>query len=99
MITELKKREVRLLKRIKASTDEVGALKIALDMEMESIRVYENLLRQTDAPAQKEIVCSLLKEEQHRYIPFENTCLCLSDPAGWYLWNEQSFVDGGTSWA
>ncbi len=92
MITELKKREVRLLKRIKASTDEVGALKIALDMEMESIR-------QTDAPAQKEIVCSLLKEEQHRYIPFENTCLCLSDPAGWYLWNEQSFVDGGTSWA
>jgi len=73
MITELKKREVRLLKRIKASTDEVGALKSALAIEMESIRVYENLLRQTDAPAQKEIVCSLLKEEQHRYITIENT--------------------------
>jgi len=82
---ELNKREARLLKRIKAPTDEVEALKISMDIEMESIRVYENLLHETDTPGQKEIICSLLKEEQHRYTTFGNTCLFLSDPASWFL--------------
>lgn len=99
MISGLKRREDRLLKRIGAKTDEVEALRIAMDIEMESIRFYVKLLRETEAPVHKEIVGSLLKEEQQRYTAFENTCLFLSDPAGWYMWNEQSFTDGGTSWA
>lgn len=99
MISVLKKRENRLLERIGANTDEVEALKIAMDIEVESIRFYVKLLRETEAPGQKEIVDKMLKEEQQRYTTFENTCLFLSDPAGWYMWNEQSFTDGGTSWA
>jgi rubrerythrin len=99
MISALKKREDRLLKRIGAHTDEVEALKIAMDIEVESIRLYTKLLREIQTPGQKKIVGSLLIEEQQRYTTFENTCLFLSDPAGWYMWNEQSFADGGTSWA
>ena len=99
MISALKKREDRLLERIGANTDEVEALRIAMDIEAESIRFYVKLLRETKAPAQKEIVGKMLREEQQRYTTFENTCLYLSDPAGWYMWNEQSFTDGGTSWA
>lgn len=99
MISSLKRREHNLLKRIGANTDEVEALKIAMDIELESIRFYVKLLRETEAPAQKEIVGKMLREEQQRYTTFENTCLFLSDPAGWYMWNEQSLTDGGTSWA
>ena len=99
MISALKRRGDRLLERIGANTDEVEALKIAMDIEVESIRFYVKLLRDTDASGQKEIVGKMLREEQQRYTTFENTCLFLSDPAGWYMWNEQSFTDGGTSWA
>jgi len=63
MISALKRREDRLLKKIGAKTDEVEALRIAMDIEMESIRFYVKLLRETEAPAHKEIVGSLLKEE------------------------------------
>jgi rubrerythrin len=99
MISAFEKRERTLLNKIGAETDEVEALQVAMEIETESIRLYEKLLPEIKTPGQKEIISRLIREEQQRYATFENTCLFLSDPAGWYMWNERSFVDGGTSCA
>jgi ferritin-like metal-binding protein YciE len=99
MISAFEKRERSLLKKIGAETDEVEALKVAMEIETESIRLYGKLLPEVKTPGQKAIISRLIREEQQRYATFENTCLFLSDPAGWYMWNEQSFADGGTSCA
>jgi rubrerythrin len=99
LISAFERRETGLLKKIGAEIDEVEALKVAMEIETESIRLYEKLLPEVKAPGQKAVIKGLIREEQQRYSTFENTCLFLSDPAGWYMWNEQSFTDGGTSCA
>jgi rubrerythrin len=99
MVSAFKEIEGSILKKIGTATDEIDALKIAMEMEMESIRLYAKLLPKIQAPGLKTLVWRLLREEQQRYTTIENTCLYLSDPAGWYLWNEQGITDGGTPWA
>ncbi|NJD57485.1 MAG: hypothetical protein FIA94_13940 [Nitrospirae bacterium] len=99
MISALKKREDSLLAMVGAKTDEVEALKIAMDMEKEGIRLYGKLLRETVGPVQKDIIGRLLRKEQQRHTTFENSYIFLTDPVSWHMWNEQSFADGGTSWA
>lgn len=99
MISALKKKEDLLLTMIGAKTDEVEAMKIAMDLEEEGIRLYGKLLLETDGPMQKEIIARLLREEQQRHTTFENTYAFLTDPVSWHMRNEQSFADGGTSWA
>lgn len=99
MISSLERSEGSLLKKISPETDEVGALKIAMEMEKESIRLYKDLLPRMEGPVQKSLVDQLLKEEQQRYSTIENTCLFLTSSDNWFLWDEQSCADGGTPWA
>jgi len=54
------------LERIKATTDDVEALKIAMEMEKESIELYRNFKEGTD-PKGKSPLQSLVNEEQQRY--------------------------------
>ncbi|HUO76163.1 MAG TPA: ferritin family protein [Thermodesulfovibrionales bacterium] len=87
------------LKKIKATTDDVEALKIAMDMEKESIGLYEKLSKKVRTPKEKALLKSLLNEEQQRYAEFSDTCLFLSDSRSWFMWDEHSIMDGGTPWA
>jgi len=89
-----------LLKRIKATTDEVEALCIAMEMEKESIelcrRLYQEKMRNSKERA---VLERLLKEERQRYALFSNTCLFLDEASSWFMWDEHSIADGGTQWA
>lgn len=87
------------LKKIKATTDDVEALKIAMDMEKESIELYEKLSKKVRTPKGKALLKTLLNEEQLRYAEFSDTCLFLSDSRSWFMWDEHSIMDGGTPWA
>ena len=87
------------LEKIKATTDDVEALKIAMEMEKESIELYEKLSRKVRTPKEKALFQNLLNEEQQRYTEFSDTCLFLSDSRGWFMWDEHSIMDGGTPWA
>ena len=87
------------LKKIKATTDDVEALKIAMDMEKESIGLYEKLSKKVRTLKEKALLKSLLNEEQQRYAEFSDTCLFLSDSRSWFMWDEHSIMDGGTPWA
>ena len=87
------------LKKIKATTDDVEALQIAMEMEKESIGLYEKLSKKVRTPKGKALLKSLLHEERQRYAEFSDTCLFLSDSRGWFMWDEHSIMDGGTPWA
>jgi rubrerythrin len=87
------------LERIDAATDDVEALQIAMEMEKESIRLYKRLSEKVRSPEEKALFQNLLKEEQQRYAEFSDTCLFLSDSHSWFMWDEHSITDGGTSWA
>jgi len=87
------------LEKIKATTDDMEALKIAMDMEKESIELYEKLSKKVRTPREKAFLKSLLNEEQQRYAEFSDTCLFLSDSRGWFMWDEHGIMDGGTPWA
>jgi rubrerythrin len=87
------------LQKIKTTTDDVEALKIAMEMEKESIELYEKLSKRVRTPKEKALFRSLLNEEQQRYAEFSDTCLFLSDSRSWFMWDEHSIMDGGTPWA
>ena len=87
------------LERIKATTDDVEALKIAMEMEKESIELYEKLSKRVRTPKERALFQSLVNEEQQRYAEFSDTCLFLSDSRSWFMWDEHSIMDGGTPWA
>ena len=87
------------LEKIKATTDDVEALKIAMEMEKESIELYEKLSKKVRTTKEKALFQDLLNEEQQRYAEFSDTCLFLSDSRSWFMWDEHSIMDGGTPWA
>lgn len=87
------------LKKIRATTDDVEALRIAMEMEKESIELYQKLSKKVRTPKGKALLKGLLHEEQQRYAEFSDTCLFLSDSRGWFMWDEHSIMDGGTLWA
>ncbi len=88
-----------LLEKIKTTTDEVDALKIAMELEKESIELCERLSKKMQSRKVKALVDRLIKEERQRYAMFSNTYLFLSDSGSWFMWHEHSITDGGTPWA
>lgn len=88
-----------LLERITATTDEMEALKIAMQMEKDSIDFYEKVSKEVQTQKEKALFERLAKEEQEHYNIFSNTYFFLSDSGSWFMWEEHSIVDGGTPWA
>jgi len=88
-----------LLEKIEATTDEMEALKIALQMEKDSIEFYKKAVNEVQTPKEKALFEKLIKEEQQHYDIFANTYFFLSDSGSWFMWEEHSIVDGGTPWA
>lgn len=88
-----------MMKRIQATTDELEAFKIAMQMEKEGIEFYKNAQTQAKSEKEKLLFERLVKEEQQHYDIFANTYFFLSDTGNWFMWEEHSIVDGGTPWA
>jgi len=88
-----------LLEKIESTTDEMEALKIAMQMEKDSIEFYKKAVNEVQTPKEKALFEKLIKEEQQHYDIFANTYFFLSDSGSWFMWEEHSIVDGGTPWA
>ncbi|HYA31832.1 MAG TPA: ferritin family protein [Thermodesulfovibrionales bacterium] len=88
-----------LLGRIRAATDEIEVLRLAIQIEKESIAFYEKLSSKAKTPKEKALFRRLLKEEQQHYAVFSNTYFFLSNSENWFMWEEHSIADGGTPWA
>lgn len=87
------------LEKIESTTDEMEALKVAMQMEKESIEIYKKLLKEVRTPKERALFGWLIKEEEMHYAIFSNTYFFLSDSGSWFMWEEHSIVDGGTPWA
>ncbi len=88
-----------MAQRVNATTDEMNALKIAMNMEKEGIEFYKKASEETKNQKEKALFERLIKEEMEHYAVFSNTYFFMSDTGSWYMWEEHSIVDGGTPWA
>ena len=96
-VFELMKDE--MMKRVKATTDELEAFKIAMQMEKEGVEFYKKAAIEAQTEKEKSLFERLVKEEQEHYGIFSNTYFFFSDTGSWFMWEEHSIVDGGTPWA
>ena len=88
-----------MLEKIMAATDEMEALKLAMQMEKESIEFYERLGLTAKSRKDKSLFERLLREERQRYAIFSDTYFFLANSESWFMWEEHSIADGGTPWA
>lgn len=88
-----------MLERIEATTDEMNAFKIAMEMEKKGFEFYKKVASEATNPKEKALFERLAKEEDQHYTIFANTYFFLSDSGSWFMWEEHSIVDGGTPWA
>ncbi len=88
-----------MMQRVEATTDELEAFKIAMQMEKQGIEFYKKALLEVQTEKEKLLFEKFLKEEQQHYDIFANTYFFLSDTGSWFMWEEHSIVDGGTPWA
>lgn len=88
-----------MMKKAGATTDELEAFKIAMQMEKEGLEFYRKAALDAKTEKEKALFERLIKEEQQHYDIFSNTYSFLSDTGNWFMWEEHSIVDGGTTWA
>jgi rubrerythrin len=88
-----------LAERVQATTDEMQALKTAMEMEKEGVEYYKKLAAEAKDPKEKKLFEMLISEEEQHYQVFANTYFFMSDSGSWFMWEEHSIVDGGTPWA
>lgn len=87
------------LEKVRKATDGMEALRIAMQMESESIAFYKRLSARVRTPEERELFDKLVTEEQRHYAMFSNTYFFLSNAESWFMWEEHSIADGGTAWA
>lgn len=83
-----------MMVRVAATSDEMEAFKIAMDMEKEGVDFYKK--NSSEAPSEKEralFKCLAGEEEQH-YAIFSNTYNFMIDTGNWFMWEEHSIVEG-----
>jgi rubrerythrin len=86
----------KMMKRVEATTDELEAFKIAMQMEKQGIEFYKKALISASTEKEKSLFEKLIHEEEEHYNIFANTHFFLNDSGSWFMWEEHSIVDGGT---
>jgi len=84
-----------MMDHIGPTTDEVEAIKIALNMEKEGVHYYERAALEAADEREKALFQNLAREEEQHYRILENTDLYLEDTGNWFMWKEYSIVEGG----
>jgi rubrerythrin len=83
-----------MMQRVAASTDELEALKVAMEMEREGEKFYQQSLAAATTEKEKALFRRLADEEKQHYAMFANTYNHLSDTGNWYLWEERGVIEG-----
>ena len=83
-----------MMKKVKATTDELEAFKIGMQMEKEGIEFYKKLLAGATSEKEKALYRKLISEEEQHYRIFANTHDFLDDTGNWFMWDEHSIVEG-----
>lgn len=83
-----------MMQRVEATTDELEAFKIAMDMEKKGVEIYNKFASDAQTEKEKTLFERLIKEENQHYDIFANTYFFLSSTGNWFMWEEHSIVEG-----
>ena len=78
-----------------ADSDDVAAVKIAIDFETKGEQFYQKLHDNVLDPNEKAFFGMLTSLEREHRLSLENTLLFFQDPEGWFQMNEKPHLDGG----
>jgi rubrerythrin len=84
-----------MMKKVEATSDELEAFKIAMQMEKEGKEFYKKTLAHAKTDKEIELLKRLIKEEEQHFDIFANTYEFLSDTGNWFMWEERGIVEGG----
>ena len=84
----------KMMEKVEATSDELEAFSIAMQMEKEGIEFYGKLSSESETEKEKALYEQLVKEEQQHYDIFANTYNFLNDTGNWFMWEEHSIVEG-----
>ncbi len=90
-----KKARNEIKERITANPDELEALRIAMDMELEGVQFYQTALEESKDNHQKAFLGRMVEEEKEHHQLLQNTHTYLKDSGDWFLWEEKALLDGG----
>ncbi len=83
-----------MMKKVAATSDELEAFKIAMNMEKEGLEFYKKTLAGSKKVKERALLELLIREEQQHYDIFANTYQFLSDTGNWFMWEERGIVEG-----
>ncbi|MGE5239059.1 MAG: ferritin family protein [Chloroflexota bacterium] len=83
-----------MMQRVEATTDELEAFRIAMEMEKEGIEFYRTALAETQSEKEKCLFERLIQEEEEHFKIFSETYEFMTDTGNWYMWDEHSIVEG-----
>ncbi|MBI4681873.1 MAG: ferritin family protein [Nitrospirae bacterium] len=83
-----------MMQKVKATSDELEAFKIAMQMEKEGIEFYKKIMTEAASEKEKALFKKLLYEEEQHYNIFANTYDFLNDTGNWFMWEDHSIVEG-----
>jgi rubrerythrin len=83
-----------MMKKVAASKDELDAFKIAMEMEKEGEKFYQQSHDAAKSDKEKALFKRLIEEERQHYQIFANTYSHLSDTGNWFLWEERGVIEG-----
>lgn len=84
----------KMMEKVAATSDELDAFRIAMQMEKEGLEFYRKLSSESATEKEKALYEKLVSEEQQHYDIFANTYNFLNDTGNWFMWEEHSIVEG-----
>ena len=80
---------------VEVDTDDMEAVKIAMDFEARGEKFYSELRDSVSDPIEKEFYGMLASMEREHRLSLEDTYDYFKDPEGWYRMKEKHHLDGG----
>ena len=84
----------QMMARVKASQDELSAVKIALDFESAGYEFYNKAALEATDKKEKELFIRLAEEEKEHSSILQNTYSFLKDTGDWFMWEEHGILEG-----
>lgn len=81
-------------KDVRITHDEMEALKVGMNLEEKSQKLYENLLQKFLLAIEKKFYQKLIKEERSHYLILLDSYEYLLDPDSWFRKREKGGLDG-----
>jgi rubrerythrin len=92
--TIFEKNKKTISHKVTATTDDLEALTIAMQMEKEGVEFYRKAAAEASTPEEKALFECLIKDEEEHYAIFENSYSLLSDTSNWFMWDEHAIYEG-----